>query len=119
MRMLNLLLIILTGFFICSVSQGAVVGWDYAGNGIKEPSAKIVFVDESDTNIIYVATDNFLYMSEDKGKTYREIFMTPGKENKINFAAVINNKLPSIFVATQDGLYKSEDYGKHWKAVSI
>lgn len=108
-----LLLNLIAGFFILSSSQFCFGGWEVASYGIKETYANLVFVD-SKRDIVYVATDNFVYASKDNGETWKEVFSAPGKEAKVTSVAVSPQSGSAVIVATEDGFYLSEDSGHNW-----
>lgn len=108
-----LLLTLITGFFIFCFTGFCEAGWVFVSYGIKEPYANSVFVD-SQKGTVYAATDSFVYVSEDQGKNWKQIFSTSGKENKVNFISVILKDKPVILVATSEGLYLSVDSGEIW-----
>jgi len=110
----GLLLMIAAGFFIFTAPGAASAEWSFSGEGINEPHANLVLSD-SFSGTIYAATDYFLYMSEDAGKSWRHIFSMASKESNINFINIVSGNQLSILVATDDGLYISSDRGEHWR----
>ena len=107
-----LLLGIIAGFFIFLACQNAEAQWSFAGNGIKEAYANIISCDIKNDNVTYIATDNFLYVSEDEGRNWKQIFSSRGMENKINF---IGASAGNVFCAAADGFYFSADAGISWQ----
>ena len=112
----RLLLTAITGLLIYGAAN-VYAEWEFSGYGINETYAKVVLVDPDDAGVIYAATDFFLYVSRDEGKSWKEIFTLPGKENTINFVAITGGLQRTIYVASANGVYLSFDDAYNWKHI--
>jgi len=109
----SLLLLLITGFFIFFITKFCLAEWEIASHGINEPCANLIFVDKG-TNAVYAGTDHFVYVSEDEGNSWKQIFSVAGQSNKINFISTMPGNNPFLLVAVDDGLYLSLNSGKEW-----
>ncbi|MDD5476851.1 MAG: hypothetical protein PHG87_01365 [Candidatus Omnitrophica bacterium] len=66
----------------------------------------------SNYNVVYAATDNGLYRSNNLGGRWDRIFR--GKNNLENRCAAVLNTPVALFVGTSAGLFISRDNGRSW-----
>ncbi len=70
---------------------------------------------DAETDIVYLGTEGTLFMSQDKGKTWQQIFSVPGIGNIVY--DILRNAGPSpvLYAATGSGLFMSSDDGQTWQ----
>jgi len=68
----------------------------------------------SNPSTIYVATQNSVFLTEDGGKNWDQIYHIKEANKKINSLAQDDENLNNIYVAAQNGLYKGINKGKRW-----
>lgn len=76
-------------------------------------------IDSNKSSIIYAASQNSVYKTVDKGKSWQKIYhiiKANKKINKIYMDPIIAN---AAYILTQDGLYQSKNQGKDWQRIFI
>ncbi|MEI7595101.1 MAG: hypothetical protein WCK02_05075 [Bacteroidota bacterium] len=66
-------------------------------------------------SLIFIATDNYVYISSNSGKEWRAS-RVGFRDKSINDIESIGDK---VFACTENGIYFSKDFGKKWESVSI
>jgi len=125
-----------------SADSGAT--WLSASQGLREsdyfsfPSIKTLFLDTSNSMVIYAGTDKGVYKSINEGKSWTEINnglkqiikvkkeIKPGVFTEVDleitpvvFSEAVNSSNPlNIYLGTDSGLFVTENGGEKWSKVS-
>jgi photosystem II stability/assembly factor-like uncharacterized protein len=103
---------------VVSLGFSSDVGiWQKTGQGVYESDARVLKVDPTDDDTVYVGTSKALYKSLDQGKTYKVILRPSGEQSGVNDIYIVSDDPETIFAATDAGLYESRDGGNIWSRV--
>jgi len=78
--------------------------------------AKLV-IHHKNPSIIYAATENELFFSDDSGRSWKQVLSRAGLDSRINTIKFGFDSENEVYLVTQDGLYKSSDSGDNWLKV--
>ncbi len=102
-------------FFIALFSFASVATSETVWNNIAEEISayeiNCVVLDTDNQHIIYVGTDNGLFLTDSAGESWKRINIGWGAKKIINAIFVRSGH---IYLATQGGLYISDDGGTRW-----
>jgi len=91
--------------------------WIKVREGILEDDLYSLCIHPLDEKIIYCGSDNALYKSEDRGKTWQAVYTIKGESNKVNFIFCDPFSFNNLYIALDKGLFKSNDGGKTFQRV--
>lgn len=84
--------------------------------GILEDDLYSLCLHPLDERIIYCGSDNTIYKSEDKGKSWESTYTVKG-ENKVNFIFCDPDNFNTLYIALDKGLFKSRDGAKTFQQI--
>src|SRR3989338_5340978 len=91
--------------------------WQNTGAGILEPEVKHVAVHPSQPSLIYSASENTVYLSENSCKDFKTILHVPSSDQPINQLFIPKHSPDDIYVATDGGVYFSKNRGEPWQKI--
>ena len=68
-------------------------------------------------SLMYAATEDALFITDDEGMSWRQIYYNKEANKKINLVAVSYFPEDKVYLATQNGLYESQNEGSDWLKV--
>jgi photosystem II stability/assembly factor-like uncharacterized protein len=106
-----------TGDGLYASLSGAAGAWQkvYYGSNPAENAVNCVALDKKNPDLIYVATDNGVFVSKDKAKTWKTISTGLGTLS-VKYI-VIEPDSKAIYIAGAERIFKSSDNGSTWKNV--
>ncbi len=90
-------------------------GWQPLSGSLPEGSLRWVGVDPSAPHILYVASDRYLFRSEDNGSSWSQVFMLRGANHWIQTVWIDPSDSRKVYVGSSAGIWKSENGSKTWK----
>ncbi len=91
--------------------------WQNTGAGILEPEVKHIAAHPTQPSLIYSASQNTVYLSENSGKDFKAILHIPSSDQPINKLFIPKYSPDDIYVATENGVYFSKNRGEPWQKI--
>ncbi len=73
-----------------------------------------IFISKSKPHIVYLGSENAIFVSKDGGKSWRQVLTLRGENSRVNYITEYPLNCGDIFAATNNGLFRSKYYGKGW-----
>jgi len=103
-------------FFFQQVS-GAQTLWLEQNSGLSDTDIRSVSVFDGGENLVCAASTDTVYLSQNNGAFWKEIFSFGAEEAEINFVVFAWSDPKAIFLATTEGLYATENQGENWRRI--
>jgi len=101
-------------FCVCIDLAGAEVFWQDISGGNTNVSAILMSSDKHPS--IYIGTESGVFVSSDRGLSWRNIFLTKGGNKKVNYLSLDKDN-NALYAATGNGLFFSNNFGQSWKKI--
>jgi phosphoribosyl-AMP cyclohydrolase len=111
--------VVLVMTVLCILCFGMAQGQEILWQQISRENLNVtaVAVDSGNPADIYVAADNSVLKTEDRGLSWINILSIRGQNRAINFLCLSPRDGNSLYAVTGNGLYYSQDRGKNWQRI--
>jgi len=98
-------------------ASGAEKVWQAQNSGISDTDIRSVSVFGADEDLVCAAGADTVYLSQNSGAFWQEIFSLAPEDTQINFVAFGQSDPKEIFLATSEGLYATKNQGQDWRRI--
>ncbi|MDD5292555.1 MAG: hypothetical protein PHY46_05200, partial [Candidatus Omnitrophica bacterium] len=90
-------------------------GWSKQQRMLPYKNIISIAIETGDPSVIYAASENYVYKTNDSAKTWEKIYNTDNTIRKL----YINRLNNAVYILTDNGLYESRDKQDSWKRIFI
>jgi photosystem II stability/assembly factor-like uncharacterized protein len=90
--------------------------WIRVSNAVMDANIKDVAVSKEDPDLVYIISDQAVYMTVNSGKSWSELLSFGATDNRLN-TITLSKDANTVYVGTKDGLYMEMDRGAKWERI--